>query len=140
MSQVLHYPKISSAREAISQIYSTVERHLVVGISRENDAPVAVIRKDDLKQALQTLYPISPQVRFDTKKQTSMWIDGIPVSSQGEDFDSAGHALIGALRDYANMWVEDLKDYQNHRERWPLVNLVLLSDDDELFAFLFGRD
>lgn len=140
MSQLLDYSKISAAREAISQIYSTAGKHLVVGISRENEAPVAVIRRDDLKAALRALCSIKPQVRFSEDGQVSMWVDDLPVSSQAGDFDAAGEALIEALRDYAQTWVEDLKEYPNHRDRWDVANLVLLSDDDELRGFLFGSD
>ena len=140
MAQLLEYPKITDARAAISEIYSTVERHLVVRIMREGDAPVAVIRRDDLKEALQALSPLDPQVRFSKNGTVSMWIEGLPISSQGSSFDEAGEELIKALRDYAQTWVEELKNYPNHKERWGVANLVLLSDDDELREFLFGKD
>ena len=140
MSQLLDYQKISAARDDIGQIYSTVERHLVVGISRGNDAPVAVIRRDDLKKALRALCPLDPQVRFSEEGHVSMWIDDLPVSSQGENLEETEQGLIEALRDYAETWVEDLKEYPNHKHRWDVVNLILLSDDDELRAFLFGTD
>lgn len=140
MSQLLDYPKISAARDDIGQIYSTVERHLVVGISRGTDAPVAVIRRDDLKKALQSLCPLEPQVRFSKEGEVSMWIDDLPVNSQGINLEEAEQSLIEALRDYAKTWVEDLKEYPNHKHRWDIVNLVLLSDDEELRVFLFGND
>lgn len=140
MAHLLEYSKITKARASISEIYSTVEQHLVVGILREGDAPVAVIRRDDLKAALQALSPLSPQVRFSKNGTVSMWIEGLPISSQGSSFDEAGEELIVALRDYAQTWVEELKNYPNHKERWGVANLVLLSDDDELREFLFGKD
>ena len=140
MSPSLDYPKISAARDDIGQIYSTVERHLVVGISRGNDAPVAVIRRDDLKKALRALCPLDPQVRFSEGGVVSMWIDDLPVSSQGGNLDETEQGLIEALRDYSQTWVEDLKEYPNHKHRWDVVNLILLSDDDEMRAFLFGDD
>lgn len=140
MSQLLDYPKISAARDDISQIYSTVESHLVVGISRGNDAPIAVIRKDDLKKALEALCPLDPQVRFSGKAEVSIWIDDLPVSSQGSNLEEAEQGLIEALRDYAKTWVEDLKEYPNHKGRWGVANLILLSNDEELHAFLFGDD
>lgn len=140
MTELLDYPKISQARAAISEIYSTVERHLVVGIQREGDAPVSVIRRDNLKEALRALSPLNPQVRFAKNGTVSMWLEGLPISSQGSSFSNAGTELIEALRDYAQTWVEELKNYPNHNERWGLANLVLLSDDSELREFLFGDD
>lgn len=140
MGQLLEYRTISAARNAIGEIYNTAERHLAVAITRENDAPVAVIRQDHLKKALQALCLLEPQVRFSSDGQVSMWLDGLPVSGQGETFDAAGQEIIDSLREYARTWVEDLRDYPNHKHRWDVVNLVLLSDDDEMRAFLFGDD
>ncbi len=140
MAELLEYPKITDARAAISEIYSTAERHLVVRINREGDAPVAVIRNDNLKEALQALCPLDPQVRFSKNGTVSMWIDGLPVSSQGSSLPEAENELIGALRDYAQTWVEELKNYPNHKDRWGIANLVMLSSDSELSEFLFGND
>lgn len=140
MGQLLEYRTISAARNAIGEIYNTAERHLAVAITRENDAPIAVIRQDHLKKALQALCSLEPQVRFSSDGQVSMWLDGLPVSGQGETFDAAGQEIIDSLREYAKTWVDDLRDYPNHKHRWDVVNLVLLSDDDEMRAFLFGAD
>ena len=140
MGQLLDYRSISAARSAIREIYNTVEGHLAVAITRENDAPVAVIRQDHLKKALQALCLLEPQVRFASDGTVSMWLDGLPVNSEGESFDAAGQGLIDSLRDYTKTWVEDLRDYPNHKNRWDVVNLVLLSNDNEMRAFLFGDD
>ncbi len=136
----MEYRSISAARSAISEIYNTAERNLAVGITRENDVPVAVIRQDHLKKALQALCLLQPQVRFSSDGAVSMWLDGLPVSGQGESFDAAGQDLIDSLRDYAKTWIEELRDYPNHKNRWDVVNLVLLSNDDEMRVFLFGDD
>ena len=140
MGQLLEYRSISAARSAISEIYNTVEGHLAVAITRENDAPVAVIRQDHLKKALQALCLLEPQVRFASDGTVSMWLDGLPVNGEGESFDVAGQGLIDSLRVYAKTWVEDLREYPNHKNRWDVVNLVLLSNDNEMRAFLFGDD
>lgn len=140
MSQLLEYRTISAARKAIGEIYNTAERHIAVAITREDDAPVAVIRQDHLKEALQALCPLEPQVRFSPDGKVSIWLNGLPVSGQGESFEEAGDELIDSLRDYAKTWVEDLREYPNHKHRWNVVNLVLLSNDDELRTFLFGAD
>ena len=136
----MEYRSISAARSAISEIYNTAERNLAVGITRENDVPVAVIRQDHLKKALRALCLLEPQVRFSSDGAVSMWLVGLPVSGQGESFDAAGQDLIDSLRDYAKTWIEELRDYPNHKNRWDVVNLVLLSNDDEMRVFLFGDD
>ena len=140
MSQILEYPKITDARAAISDIYSTVARHLVVEISREGDAPVTVIRKDDLKSVLRSHCALDPQVRFSMNGQVSMWIEDVPVSSQGHSFEEASAGLIEALRDYARTWIEDLRQYPNHKDRWALATLIRLSENAELHGYLFGNE
>ena len=140
MSQILEYSKITDARAAIADIYSTASRHLVVEISREGDAPVSVIRKDDLKSVLRSHCALDPQVRFSKDGQVSMWIEDVPVSSQGPSFEDASNGLIEALRDYAQTWIEDLKDYPNHKDRWALATLIRLSDNSELHQYLFGDE
>ena len=138
MGPLLEYTKITDARSAISEIYSTAERHLAVVMRRESDAPVAVIHRDDLKRALRALCPLEPQVRFSADEHVSMWIEGLPVSAEGSTFESAGADLLHSLRAYSLTWVEDLRDYPNHKQNWGVVNLVLLSDDDELQVHMFG--
>jgi len=140
MTPLLEYTKITEARSAIGEIYSTAERHLAVVLRRANDAPVAVIRQDDLKRALRALCPLAPQVRYSTNEHVSIWIEGLPVSGAGKNFEIAGHDLIHSLREYARTWIEDLRNYANHIENWDVVNLVLLSDDDELRVHLFGDE
>lgn len=140
MSLLLDYPKISAARDAIGAIYTAAHSQLVVSITRENDAPVAVILKDDLKQALQALCPIEPKVSFSKNGHVSIWIEGLPISSEGDSFEAASFALIAAMRDYAATWVDELRLYKNHRDRWAFANLILLSEDEELHAFLFSDD
>jgi hypothetical protein len=140
MGPLLEYTKITDARSAISEIYSTAERHLAVVMRRESDAPVAVIRRDDLKRALRALCPLETQVRFSEDEHVSMWIEGLPVSGEGSTFESAGADLVHSLREYSRTWVEDLRDYPNHKQNWGVVNLVLLSDDDELQVHMFGDE
>ncbi len=109
-------------------------------VQREQDAPVAVVRRDDLVAALRALCPIEAQVHFSAEGEVSAWIDGLPVSAQAQDLGAVEQALVAALRDYAGTWVEDLRAYPNHEQNWGVVNLVLLSDDALLIEHIFGSD
>jgi hypothetical protein len=140
MSPTLEYAKITDARIAISDIYDTVSRHLVVGIARENDAPVTVIRKDDLKSVLLSHCALEPKVHFSKAGQVSIWLENLPVSSQGNSLIEAEIELIESLRAYTQTWIEELREYPNHHKGWALPALVQLSDDNELRQFLFGNE
>lgn len=46
--------------------------------------------------------------------------------------------MIDALREYADDWQDRLLDAPNHREHWGLVQLVSLSNDEQLRDWLIG--
>jgi len=140
MSQTLVYTKITDARAAIADIYDTASRHLPVDITRENEAPVTVIRKDDLKSLLESRCALDPKVHFSKDGQVSIWLEDLPVSSQGNSLSEAEGVLIEALRDYAQTWMEDLREFPNHQQGWAIPALVRLSDDKELHQLLFGNE
>ena len=139
MTVAREYTKITEARSRFRELYDSAERHVPTVVQRDNDTPIALIRRDDLLRALQALCPIEPQVSF-SDGGVSMWIDGLPLSSEGADLAGAEAELVASLRDYADTWVEDLHRYPNHDQQWGLVNLILLSADDELKSHLFGQD
>ena len=140
MSSLLEFTQITAARAHLKEIYDSAERHVPAVVRREDDAPVAVVRRDDLHRALRALCPLDPQVRFADDGHVSLWLDGLPVSAQAGDLSAVERGLIEALRDYADVWVEDLSRYPHHEDAWGVVNLVLLSTDSELEAHLFGED
>ncbi|WP_431927398.1 hypothetical protein [Nonomuraea jabiensis] len=47
--------------------------------------------------------------------------------------------MVDALREYAEDWQDRLLDAPNHRENWGLVQLISLSDDDQLREWLVGK-
>lgn len=134
---MLSYEKITEARSHLKDIYDSAQRGVPSLVRREQDSPIVIVKADSFKRALRALCPIEPQVRF-TESNVSMWLPGLPVSAEGTDFDAAETEFIAALRDYAELWVEDLGGFPNHADNWGLVNLVLLSSDEELRAHAFG--
>jgi hypothetical protein len=140
MGQTLSYAKITDARAAISDIYDSAERNLVVDITRENDAPIAVIRKDSLISLLQAKCNFEPSVHFSDDGHVSIWLEGLPISAQADSLEGAEFELMAALRDFSETWLEELREYPNHRDNWALPTLVRLSNDEELRKLVFGND
>jgi predicted RNase H-like HicB family nuclease len=68
----------------------------------------------------------------------SIFIPGLPLATDGATFDEAITEMVDALREYAEDWQDRLLDAPNHRENWGLVQLISLSDDDQLRAWLVG--
>lgn len=139
MTTLLEYRKITEARANFKEIYDSASAHVSAVVHRDSDEPVAVVNREDLLEALRALCPIEPQVRFGDG-YVAMWVDDLPVSAQSSDLDAVTNSFLAALRDYAELWVEDLRHYPNHRSRWGIANLVLLSSDEALKAHIFGED
>jgi hypothetical protein len=136
MAPVLDYDKITDARRHLKDVYDVASANLSVVIRRDLDDSVAILPKSSILRALQALVPLDQEVRFD--EGVYVWLPGLPISADGPDFDDAIASLVEAMRDYAAAWLEDLRHFSNHEANWGLVNLVLLSEDDELVAHLVG--
>jgi hypothetical protein len=68
----------------------------------------------------------------------SVFLPGTPLAADGERLDEAVDEMVVAMREYAEDWESRLADVPNHRDHWALVQLVSLSEDDELRAWLTG--
>ena len=66
-------------------------------------------------------------------------LPGLTVHGEGETFEQAIDDLLEALREYADDWNDRLLNAPNHREHWPVVELVELASDDQLRAWLLGE-
>jgi hypothetical protein len=53
-------------------------------------------------------------------------------------FDIAIDEMVDALREYAEDWHDHLLDAPHHDESWGLVQLISLSDDQQLRDWLVG--
>jgi len=68
----------------------------------------------------------------------SVFIPGLPVAADGGSFDEAIIEMVDALREYAEDWQRRLLDAPNHRDNWGLVQLISISDDEQLRDWLVG--
>jgi hypothetical protein len=67
-----------------------------------------------------------------------VFIPGLPIAADGATFDEAISEMVDALREYAQDWQERLLNAPNHRDNWGLVQLISLSDDEQLRSWLVG--
>jgi antitoxin (DNA-binding transcriptional repressor) of toxin-antitoxin stability system len=128
--------KITDAREKLSAIYDRSRHGAVTRISRQGDPSVAVVPAERLMEALAVLAPLPAEVSF-AEHGVAAWLANAPVHAHGADIDEAAHNLAGALRDYAELWEEELYAAPNHQDKWALVTRVQLLDDDQLVRVMF---
>lgn len=132
----VHYDSYTDARTHLKNLLDAAERGRVATVRRES-ARTAVVDVERLRSVLASLVPSRAQV-VPEAGGWSVFIPGLPVAADGATFDEAVIEMIDALREYADDWQERLLGAPNHRENWGLVQLICLSDDNQLREWLVG--
>ncbi|XKK40674.1 prevent-host-death protein [Nocardiopsis sp. ARC36] len=133
----VHYDSYTEARVHLKALLDAAERGRVATVRRDS-ARTAVVDVGRLRHYLATVAPSRAQV-VPEAGGWSVFIPGLPVAADGASFDEAVTEMVHALREYAEDWQDHLLDAPNHRENWGLVQLISLSDDEELRDWLVGR-
>lgn len=132
----IHYDNYTDARAHLKDLLDAAARGRVATVRRDS-ATAAVVDVARLRRFLALLTPSRAEVVAEAGGW-SVFISGVPVSADGATFDEAVAEMVDALRDYADDWQERLSDSPNHRENWGLVQLVGLSDDEQLRDWIVG--
>lgn len=132
----VHYDTYSEARKHLKEVLDAAENGYLVTVRRE-DREAAVVDAERLQYFLATYVPSGTQVVHE-EGGWSAFIPGLPVAADGATFDEAIDELALALREYADDWHQRLRHASNHSENWGIVQLVQLSDDNQLRNWLKG--
>lgn len=132
----VHFESYTEARAHLKDLLNAAERGRVATVRRDS-ATTAVVSVERLRHFLASLIPSRAEV-VPESDGWSVFIPGLPVAADGASFDEAITEMIDALREYAEDWQDHLLDAPNHRENWGLVQLISLSDDDQLREWLVG--
>ena len=132
----VRYDSYSEARAHLKEVLDAAESGRLVIVRREH-RQAAVLDADRLRHFLASCVPSAAQVVRE-EGGWSAFIPGLPVAADGPTFDEAIDELALALREYAEDWHDRLQHAPNHRENWGIVQLVGLSDDDQLHNWLVG--
>lgn len=132
----VHYDSYTDARTHLKDLLDAAQRGRAATIRRESTT-AAVVDADRLRRFLAALSPVRAQVVAEAGGW-SVFIPGLPIAAAGATFDEAISEVIAALREYAADWQERLAEVANHRDNWGLVQLIALSDDDQLRDWLVG--
>ena len=78
-----------------------------------------------------------------SESSVAIWIDGVPISAEAITFGAAVQNFVDALKDYALMWQEDLRFFENHRENDELVAWIdgnsSIALRNQITEFLLGK-
>lgn len=132
----VHYDSYTDARSHLKDLLDAAERGRVATVRRDART-TAFVDRDRLRHFLASVAPSRAKVVAEGGGW-SVFIPGLPVAADGASFDEALDGMIIALREYAEDWQDRLLDAPNHAANWGLVQLVSLSDDDQLREWLVG--
>lgn len=133
----VHYNSYTEARTHLKDLLDAAEQGCTATVRRESSMSV-VVDADRLRRYLAAVTPSRAEVVAEAGGW-SVFLPGLPVAADGEAFDDAITEMVDALREYAADWQERLREAPNHRDHWGLVQLVSLSDDEQLRDWLVGE-
>ncbi len=133
----VHYDSYTAAREHLKDVLDSAENGQVVTVRRDS-ATSAVLSADRLRHFLASVVPSRARVVAEAGGW-SAFIPGLPVAAAAADYDALIADVVDALREYAQDWPR-LQHAPNHKENWGLVQLVNLSDDEQLRRWITGSE
>ena len=136
MTPPRHFASYSQARRQLRDVLDAARSGVVTTVDRDDERYV-VVSAARQREDLAALRPANAAV----VSEGGGWaviLPGVPIHGDGETFDDAVDDALDALREYAGDWNDRLHTAPNHRRHRLLVELVELSDDDQLRDWLLG--
>jgi len=133
-----HYETTRSARTSFEQVIDGAVRGSSVTVRRDGDS-VAVVDATRYRRYLARTVTADVRVHQENGVFAMIMVDPA-IAVEDEDYEALVADMLLALREYAKDWQDHLMIAPNHAENWGLVQLVELSDDTQLTAWLLGTN
>ncbi|MGQ0576844.1 MAG: type II toxin-antitoxin system HicB family antitoxin [Pseudonocardia sp.] len=133
----VHYDNHTDARAHLKDLLDAAARGRVATVRRDS-ARMAVVDVVRLRHVLAELIPLRAVVTAEGGGW-SVFIPGLPVAADGATFDEALTEMVDALREYVDDWQADLGGRAQPPRTLGLVQMVSLSDDEQLRSWLVGE-
>lgn len=133
MPAPVQFDSAAEGRAHLKELLDAAAGGIPAGLRRDRDR-FAVVDAARLRHFLSSRSP-----RVEVVAEADGWsvlIPGTPVAADGGTLAEAIIETVDALREYASDWVDHLSTAPNHLDSWALVQLVVLSSDDELVDWL----
>jgi predicted RNase H-like HicB family nuclease len=136
MATPRHFSSFTEARKNLRGVLDAAHEGVITTVTRDRERFV-VLSADARGAELRRLLT-SQAVVVAEGGGWAAFIPGVPAHGDANTFDDAIDDLIEALREYAEDWNDRLHFAPDHRQYRSLVELVELSDDDQLREWLIG--
>ena len=137
MATATHFPTLSAARAGFKDLLDAAEEGRSATVRRENKV-AAVVDAGRLRSMLTETRHADAQLVAEADGW-SIFLPGLPLAADATTFDGALDEMVLVLREYAQDWDDHLLHAPNHANNWGLVQLIALSDDGQLKAWLVGE-
>jgi hypothetical protein len=132
MRQV-QFESVAEGRAHLKELLDAAARGIPAGLRRDREG-FAVVDAARLRHILSSLSRSAEVVA--EAEGWSVFIPGTPIAADGATLVEAVAEMVDALREYAADWIDHLSTAPNHADNWGLVQLIVLSSDDELADWL----
>lgn len=95
----------------------------------------AIVDADRLRNFLAEALPANLQW-FREGDADAAVLPVLNLAAEASDPDMVLEQVLTALREYAEDWVDHLRQAPNHADNWPRVQLIQLCDDTQLSNWL----
>jgi len=133
----VHYDSYTEARTHLKDLLDAAGQGHVATVRRDAEY-AAVVDAERLRYALSKRCQSHAEV-VSEGGGWSVFLPGLPIAADGSTFDEAIAEMVVALHEYADDWQGRLSHAPNHRENWGLVQMVALSNDEQLRDWLLGE-
>lgn len=133
MPSPVEFDSVAEGRAHLKELLDAAAGGIPAGLHRDRDR-FAVVDAVRLRHFLSSLSRRAEVVA--EADGWSVFIPGTPVAADGATLNEAIIETVDALREYAADWVDHLSNVTNHADNWGLVQLTVLSSDDELTDWL----
>jgi hypothetical protein len=133
MASSVQFDSVAEGRAHLKELLDAAAAGVPAALNRDRHQ-FAVVDAVRLRRFLATLSPSAEVVA--EADGWSVFIPGTTVAADGACLEEAIHEMVDALREYAADWIDHLSAVANHTDNWGLVQLVVLSSDDELAQWL----
>lgn len=137
MTAIAHFSTLRDGRNHLKDVMDAAAEGRPASVTRDQ-LRVAAVDADRLAYFLAKMCPARAAVVAEGGGW-SIILPNLPVAADGATLDEALDETVDALRDYAEAWLDRLRLAPHHEDNWSLVQLIELSSDEQLKAWLQGE-
>jgi hypothetical protein len=133
MAGQIQFDSVAEGRAHLKELLDAAAHGIPAGLRRDREG-FAVVDAARLRHFLASVSRSAEVVA--EAAGWSVFIPGTSLAADGETLIAAIADMVDVLREYAADWIDHLSTAPNHADHWGLVQLVVLSSDDELARWL----